>query len=97
MRPSHETSEYPAAACAACSRRNATRPAGIFPSTCTRLASTSPAVAPTRAANAAPAEPRNTPLPSTDRPAPADRPAACRSSAVPIPRRRDDGSTVRYM
>ena len=48
-----------------------------------------------RAANAAPAEPWNAPLPSTDRPASADRSAACRSSAVPIPRRRDDGRTVR--
>ena len=50
VRPSQHTSEYPVAARAACPRRSRIRPAGIWPSASTRLASTSPAVAPTRAA-----------------------------------------------
>ena len=80
---------------AACARRDAMRPAGIVASARTRRASTRPGVAPTRPANAAPAESWIAQLVRTDRSRAAARPAACRSSAVPIPRPRAAGCTNR--
>ena len=93
VRPYQDTSEYPAAARAACSRSDATRLAGIWPSASTRRASTSPG-------GRADADGERRSGRALERPAAKHRspvagrpPAACRSSAVPIPRRRHDGST----
>jgi len=92
--PVHDTIVYPVAAAAALSRSRVNSPAGTLCRSSRRRASTSPAVAPTAIANAAPAESCTATLPGTVRPFAAARSAACRTSWRPMPVRRAAGCTT---